>query len=315
MPLSASGDFSPPKLAHAVHKSHIVGDVVQHYQRIAPGKLGVTFAVDVASAGEIASAYRAAGVTAEVVSAKTPDALRASILRRFRKREIMQLVNVDLFGEGFDLPAIEVISMARPTQSYGLFCQQFGRSLRPMEGKIHAIIIDHVGNVHRHGLPDAPRVWSLDRRERRTGATVEHIVPTRTCPQCTGAYERILTACPYCGFRPEPTNRSLPEEVDGDLYELTPEALAKLRGEIDAPPAFHPDKLIQASLKARHRERQEAQAQLREAMALWGGQRTAQGDTISMAQRRFYLKYGIDVGTAQTLGRKEAEELKQRIEL
>ena len=37
VPLSASGDFSPPKLSAAVHKSHIVGDIVGHYQRIAPG--------------------------------------------------------------------------------------------------------------------------------------------------------------------------------------------------------------------------------------------------------------------------------------
>ena len=135
VPLSASGDFSPPKLAAAVHKSHIVGDVVAHYLKIAPGKLGVTFAVDVEAAGDIAKAYRDAGVMAEVVSANTPDALRASILRRFRAREVLQLVNVDLFGEGFDLPAIEVVSMARPTQSYGLYAQQFGRALRPLEGK------------------------------------------------------------------------------------------------------------------------------------------------------------------------------------
>ena len=200
--VSASGDFSPPKLSEAVHKSHIVGDVVDHYLRIAPGKLGVTFAVDVAAAGEIAEAYRSKGVAAEVVSAKTPDALRAAILRRFRSREVIQLVNVDLFGEGFDLPAIECISMARPTQSYGLFAQQFGRALRPMEGKTHAFIIDHVGNVHRHGLPDAPRAWSLDRRERRTRTSVDIVIPVRTCPNCTAAYERVHPRCPYCGSRP-----------------------------------------------------------------------------------------------------------------
>lgn len=315
VPLSASGDFSPPKLAQAVHKSHIVGDVVQHYLRIAPGKLGVTFAVDVEAAGEIARAFRDAGVLAEVVSAKTPDALRASILRKFRNREILQLVNVDLFGEGFDLPAIEVVSMARPTQSYALFAQQFGRALRPMEGKDHAIIIDHVGNVHRHGLPDAPRRWTLDRRDRRGGSSDAASIPTRTCPECTAAYERIRSSCPFCGYMPEPAGRSSPAEVDGDLYELSPEALAKLRGQIDAPAAYHPDPIIAATLKKRHRERTEAQMALREVMAQWGGHWTARGDTIPMAQRRFYLTYNIDVATAQTLGRKEAEELTRRIKI
>ena len=34
----------------------------------------------------------------------------------------MQLVNVDILGEGVDVPAIEVVSMARPTESYALYC-------------------------------------------------------------------------------------------------------------------------------------------------------------------------------------------------
>ena len=313
VPLSASGDFSPPKLAAAVHKSHIVGDVVAHYIKIANGKLGVTFAVDVEAAGDIAKAYRDAGVMAEVVSATTPDALRASILRRFRNREVLQLVNVDLFGEGFDLPAIEVVSMARPTQSYGLYAQQFGRALRPLEGKKYALIIDHVGNVHRHGLPDAPRSWSLERRERRSKNDTASIIPTRTCPQCTSAYERVYTTCPYCGFYAEPAGRSAPEFVDGDLSELTFDALERLRGSIDSPPAWHPDSMIQATLKKHHREKAEAQAELRNRMAMWGGAATAAGDTIPMAQRRFFLKYGVDVATAQTLNAREARELMERL--
>jgi DNA repair protein RadD len=114
----ATGDFNADQVRKAVHRSSITGDIVQHYLRIARGKLGVTFAVDVEAAGEIAAAFRLQGVPAEVVSAKTPDTLRAAILRRFRNREILQLVNVDLFGEGFDLPAIEVVSFGRPTYSF-----------------------------------------------------------------------------------------------------------------------------------------------------------------------------------------------------
>ena len=315
VPLSASGDFSPPKLAQAVHKSHIVGDVVSHYLRIAPGKLGVTFAVDVEAAGDIADAYRKAGVSAEVVSAKTPDALRAQILRKFRNREVLQLVNVDLFGEGFDLPAIEVVSMARPTQSYGLFAQQFGRALRPLEGKDYAIIIDHVGNVHRHGLPDAHRVWTLDRREKRSKNDTVSIIPTRTCPSCTAAYERVYTTCPYCGFYAEPAGRSAPEFVDGDLSELTPETLATLRGAIDAPPAWHPDPIVAATLAKRNREKAEAQLALREKMAVWAGQHTQATDDVSlrMLRKRFFLKYGIDTATAQTLNAREARELMEKL--
>lgn len=314
VPISASGDFSPPKLAAAVHKSHIIGDVVSHYCRIAPGRLGITFAVDVASATDIADAYRQKGVSAEVVTAKTPDLIRQSILQRFRRREILQLVNVDLFGEGFDLPAIEVVSMARPTQSLVLFHQQFGRALRPMEGKDHAIIIDHVSNIHRHGLPDAYRSWSIDPVDR-SKRSAKQIIPIRTCPGCSAAYERIHRMCPYCGYAPEPMGRSTPEEVDGDLSELSPDALERLRNRIDATPVFpySAEPAVINRLKRIHREKQEAQMALREAMAIWGGVRTNLGDDIPTAQRRFYHLFGVDVATAQTLNASNARELLEKL--
>lgn len=316
---SASGDYSPEPLRKAVHRSHIHGDIVAHYMRIAPGKLGVTFAVDVESAVELAQAFKQQGIPAEAVSAKTPDNIRFKLLRMFAAGELKQLVNVDLFGEGFDLPAIEVCSMGRPTKSFGLFTQQFGRALRPMDGKQHAIIIDHVGNVMLHGLPDSPRSWTLDRRERRSKNTMddEPPIPLRACPTCAGVYERSKRICPYCNTAVEPSNRSAPEFVDGDLSELTPDVLARMRGEIDAnlelriPYGAAPE--VVGALKRHHRERVEAQTALRNAMALWGGIRTAQGISLEEAQREFYLRYGIDVATAQTLNAKDSLALMDRI--
>lgn len=314
----ASGDFNPAELRTAVHKSHIVGDVVEHYLRAARGKLGVTFAVDVEAAAEQAAAYNAAGVPAEMVTAKTPDTVRAAILRRFRNRELLQLVNVDLFGEGFDLPALEVVSMARPTMSLSLHMQQFGRSLRPMEGKGRAIILDHVGNVMRHGLPDAPRVWTLDARERRGSSKGPSTIPIRSCPSCTAAYERIYPACPFCGFAPEPAGRSTPQEVDGDLGEFSPEVLEAMRGavaRVDGA-AKIPQGLSGPAGRAvynNHLERQQAQARLRDAIALWGGWRTAEGDDLRTMQRRFFHTFGVDTMTAQALSVKDAEELTGRV--
>ena len=150
------GDYVRKQLATATRASSIMGDVVAHYLRLAPGKLGVTFAPDVETATDMAHNFNMAGVPAEVVSAKTPDKQRVAIMQLFAAKKVLQVVNVDLFGEGFDLPAIEVVSMARATDSYPLYHQQFMRALRRQEGKDRAIIIDHVGNVVRHGLPDSP---------------------------------------------------------------------------------------------------------------------------------------------------------------
>lgn len=317
--VASDGDYNRDDLRGAVRRSHIVGDVVDHYLRIAPGMLGVTFATDVETAGDIADKYNAAGVRAALVTAKTPDAERSRLIEQFRRREILQLVNVDLFDEGFDVPAIEVVSFARPTQSYGKYAQQFGRALRPLPGKSHGIIIDHVGNVNRHRLPDAPRVWSLADRERTARKERDpDDVPVTTCTACFRVYEAVSATCPYCGEKPEPVGRSRPDQVEGDLYELDPAALAALRGQVERidGPVRMPDGLspaAQRGLEARWRERREAQHALRQHIALWAGYRKAEGMIDPEICRRFYWRFGVDVMTAQTLGRADAEALTVRV--
>jgi superfamily II DNA or RNA helicase len=316
--VSAGGDFSPKPLSGAMRKSHIVGDIVQHYLKYAPGKLGFTFTVDIESAVEVAAAYRAAGVSAEVITGETPELVRAHLMHRFRNREFLQIVSVDVLGEGTDVPAIEVVTMARPTQSLGLYIQQFGRALRPMEGKDKAIIIDPVGNWVRHSLPDVARVWSLDRRERRTRNTPDDVIPVRVCTACLSAYERVRTACPFCGEVPVVTSRSSIEAVDGDLHELDAETLARLRGDVAAVAAapaipFGATPVIVASVRKRHRERIEALGSLGQAMALWGGWRAHLGESERETQRRFYLTMGVDVLSAQSLSRADAAALEAKV--
>jgi DNA repair protein RadD len=257
-------------------------------------------------------------VPAEVVSSKTPDMIRMQVLRKFRNRELMQLVNVDLFGEGFDLPAIEVVSMARPTQSFTLYAQQFGRALRLMGGKERAIIIDHVGNVKRHGLPDAKREWSMSRRDRRGngGKPDENIIATTVCVECASAYERIYSTCPYCGHYAMPAERSAPHFVDGDLQELTADVLAKMRGEIDAgiKIPYDASPIVVAGIKNQFAVKQITQQSLRDVIALWAGWHRTLGKTDSEIYRLFFLTYGTDIMTAQTLNAKAASELRNLLQ-
>jgi len=321
-----TGDFKHAAMVDAIRKSRVVGDIVAHYLRIAPGKLGVTFVPDVATAHDVAAAFNAAGIPAAALSAETPDAERIETIRRFRRRELLQLVNVDLFGEGFDLPAIEVVSMARPTESFGLYVQQFGRALRLLDGKDVAVIIDHVGNVIRHGLPDASRRMTLDAREKRARDKDDEAIPVRSCPKCTAVYERVYNACPFCGHVPAIIERGGPEFVDGDLIELDADVLARMRGEIarvDMAPAQYAAELVakrvppigqKAHLK-RHVQRQEAQEALRAAIAWWAAYQRQEGRSDSESYRRFYYMFGVDVMTAQTLNRGEAIALAERVTL
>lgn len=318
----ATGDFVPGQLSAAVKKSHLTGDIVEHYLRIARGKLGITFVDSVETAHEVAERFNAAGIPAAAVSAKTDDRLRLELVAKFRAGQLLQLVNVDLFGEGFDLPEIFSVSMARATQSLNLYIQQAGRCMRP--GKPFGAIIDHVGNRVRHGLPDQPRVWSLNRRDRKKQTDPDKLA-LRVCLECTQPYPRHLRVCPYCGAIVTYARRDGPEYVDGDLIELDAETLARLRGEVDridedpqnlwnrmsfagAPPAA-----IGGAVK-QHRKRQHMQRLLRDTIALWAGiRRDREGDDDGTIYRKFYAQFGIDMMSAQALGRPESQTLACRI--
>lgn len=317
--VTASGEYSPPELKLATQKSTVLGDTVNHYVKHASGKSGLTFADSVENATDIAARFRDAGVSAEVLTGKTPDALRANVIAKFKTRQVMQIVSVALIDEGFDCPGVEVVSDAAATQSFNRFAQRFGRGLRIMEGKSHMIYLDHVGNTLRHGLPDAKREWSLNRRDRKSGGKSDAI-PMRVCvnPECIQPYERIYKCCPYCGHYPPPPSRSAPEFVDGDLLELDAETLAALRGEIgriDGDPVipYGAAPEVVGAVKRRHWERREAQNNLRNVIAWWAGLESAQGRGESESYRRFYYRFGVDVANAQTLNAKDAGELAERV--
>lgn len=322
--VTASGDFSGKELRTRSHKSHIVGDVVKEYMRHAAGKQGITFTVDVETANELAEQFRAAGVPAAAVSAKTDEGERQRAIKAFRRGELKQLTNCDLFGEGFDVPGVEVVSLARPTCSLGLYLQQVGRALRPAEGKPHALIIDHVGNWERHGLPDSPREWSLEGRAKgsRKSNMPDDVEPVTTCTECFLVFKRVLLPkCPYCGHVRDPESRRKPEQVDGDLMEIDADVLAQLRQATNLPPPeVIAEKVTHAAGRNAGRaayKNQEAkiraQKELKDAIALWAGIRKERGQSDSQSFREFFLTFGYDVLTAQTLQRSEMEALTERI--
>lgn len=343
--VTASGEFSEKEAARAIRRSTVTGDIVMHYKRHTMGKLGVTFTQSIEEATRQAQNFRDAGVRAEVVTGQTPIDVRNSIIRRFANREILQLVNVDLFGEGFDLPAIEVVSMGRLTDSFAVYSQEWGRALRLMLPRLYqapglwdsftdaerrdiikasdkpvAWIFDHVGNFARHGgPPDKPMAWSLDRRDKRASKKSDAI-PIKTCVQCLSPFEAFHKRCPYCEHYMPPANRSAPEYVEGDLTELDPNALALLRGEIeriDGDPVvpWGAEMPIQLAARKNHILRQEAQGTLRNAIAWWAGVESGMGHSESESYRRFFFRFGTDVANAQILGAREALELAGKINL
>lgn len=322
--VGSTGDFTQAGLTDARKHSTITGDAVASYLRFTPGENAIVFAVDIEHAMELCASYRAAGVTAEAVSSKTPSSIRSALMSKFERGVFNVLVNVDLFGEGLNVKGITTVIMCRPTQSFVLYVQQFFRALTKADGKHRGTIIDHAGNVGYfgkiYGMPDTYNGWTLEAEERgsRRGVRDPEIMPVTTCVACFTTYESTLTECPHCGHKPEPAGRSKPEQVDGDVIELSPEVLAELRGEInriDGEPLVpqHLDAIATRAAVRRWNERRDGQAQLRETMALWCGVRHVAGDTDRQMQKRFFFRFGVDILTAQTLNATDAAALNERI--
>jgi superfamily II DNA or RNA helicase len=316
--LSASGDWSNKKLRVAAKKSRIVGDVIEAYCRYAYTKQAICFATDVETAGEIAVKFNAAGIRAAALSAETNPAVREKYIGEFKTGKLKVLVNVDLFDEGFDVPACEVVIMARPTASLGKYRQMVGRGLRTAPGKEYGLIIDHVSNVVRHGLPDKHIVWTLGRRDKRGSQSKDpDEIPLTVCKFCTKPYERFLTACPYCGAEPplpEPRQRTI-EMVDGDLVLLDRAAIEQMRaaavieapGDIAARVSSVAGDFAGRGVANRQIEKIKAQDDLKHVIAQWAAIERAQGRSDREIHRKFYLTTGVDVLSALD-GRRQRQE-------
>jgi len=92
--------------------------------------------------------------------------------------------------------------MLRPTKSLVLDIQQSMRSMRYQPSKT-AIIIDHVANYTRFGLPDDDREWSLDDRKKQVNSNQKSEVGTTMCTNCFAILPAGTRICPYCDYEIE----------------------------------------------------------------------------------------------------------------
>jgi superfamily II DNA or RNA helicase len=215
-----AGDYANDQAAAAMDRPTVTGDAIAHYQRLATGQQAIAFCCNIAHAESVCAAFMAAGIRAVLLLGTTIN--RDQVVADFGAGLVQILVTVDVVSEGFDVPAASVAILLRPTKSLGLYLQQVGRVLRPAPGKQAALILDHVGNVTRHGFPDDHRDWTLDDGIKRTAGTAAPSV--RTCPECYAAF-KPQPICPVCGAQCAPiTNRKI-RQLAGELKELRREAV------------------------------------------------------------------------------------------
>lgn len=77
---------------------------------------------------------------------------RKEALEKLNKGEIKVIFSVDMFNEGLDVPAVDLVMFLRPTESPTLFLQQLGRGLRKSKGKEYLNVLDFIGNYKKANL-------------------------------------------------------------------------------------------------------------------------------------------------------------------
>ena len=189
---TTAGDYNQEDLEAAVNRSALIGNCVAEWKKHSGGRRSVGFAVSVAHSKALCEAFVAEGARAGHIDGTTPEGERATTLALLESGDLDIVWNVGVLCEGWDQPSCKCLVLARPTKSMGLYMQMAGRILRPW-GSQPPLILDHGGNVDRHGMPHIDRDWSLEGKIKKSSAT-----PCKACPVCFVYVNAGLRVCP-CG--------------------------------------------------------------------------------------------------------------------
>jgi superfamily II DNA or RNA helicase len=209
-----NGEFVPDEVELLMARTVIYGSTVENWKKFADGRQTIVYCSSINTSRETARAFKEAGITAAHLDGTTGKTEREQTVADFRGGKIKVLCNVDLFGEGFDVPGCEAVVLLRPTQSLSLHIQQSMRSMRYKPGKT-AIILDHVGNYTRHGLPDEERDWSLQQKKKGR----KHESTVKTCPNCYTVVPTGKPACPHCGYEFKEEKQKTTAVIEGVLLQ------------------------------------------------------------------------------------------------
>lgn len=221
------GDYDTASVENLMLKKAVFGDVIKYYSKLAKGRQAVCYCASVRHSMETAMQFNMAGIEAAHIDGSTPESERRRIIEDFRRGAIDILCNVDLISEGFDVPDCECAILLRPTQSLTLYIQQSMRCMRYKPNK-RAVIIDHVGNYARFGMPDADRKWDLNAKKKSNQVKKEDEVKIRECPECFTVFEPFdkdgnpVKICPKCGyiFKEKQSDRT-PENESAELHKIS----------------------------------------------------------------------------------------------
>ena len=140
-------------------------EVVHAYATVVKNGQAIAYCPNVEFSKKQALACKQSGIPAVHLDASVPKAARTQAVEDFKSGKIKVICNVNLVGEGFDVPACEAVLMLRPTLSRTMYVQQAMRCMRVSPGKKVGIVLDFVENSRLHGEPESDYEYSLDGHE------------------------------------------------------------------------------------------------------------------------------------------------------
>ena len=139
--------FDEQKLTAAVSRENRVQLIVEQWEKYKPKEpKALGFCVSIEHARYMAAQFSERGIPALAVHSGADSVDRRDAIRSLQDGHVQCLFTVDLFNEGVDIPAVNLVLMLRPTESMTVFVQQLGRGLRRAEGKPHLVVLDFIGN-------------------------------------------------------------------------------------------------------------------------------------------------------------------------
>lgn len=194
------GDYEKQELEARVNSSDVNAKVVSETIRRAGNRTAwLVFCVSISHAEKMRDEFIAQGVKAEAITSKTTSEERARIFADFKAGKIRAVTNVGVATTGFDYPDIDVIVMARPTLSPGLYIQMSGRGMRIKSPGHHqdCLVLDFAGNIARHG---AVTKIIPPRRTVKAGRKSQELSDIfKICPKCHKTIMKRARECVHCG--------------------------------------------------------------------------------------------------------------------
>ena len=218
---SRMGDYDLSQVEEQTMRPDFVGDAVGHFKKYIGDGTAIAFCTSIRHSQAIADAFNEAGINAAHLDGNMKKEERRALIQKLGTGEVKLLTSCQIISEGTDVPSVTGCLLLRPTQSLSMYLQQVGRCLRPARGKAAAIILDHVGNVEKHGLPNQPRQWSLNAPKRSKRDKSEE-VNVKTCPECFSVVASASQSCSSCGHVFQSKARKH-RYSDAELVELTPD--------------------------------------------------------------------------------------------